>query len=167
MAREQRDELIETLREKYASKLATLQERKRRAEQTVEKQAEQARKAKMDTALSVGATLLGAFTGRKVLSQSNISKAKSAMRGVSKSSDESQDVKRAQETVAAIDSQIADLNTQFEADTAELESKIDPLTEELETLSLKPKKTDIQVQLTTLAWLPYWKDEQGNTTPAW
>jgi DNA-binding transcriptional regulator GbsR (MarR family) len=102
-----------------------------------------------------------------VLSQSNISKAKSAMRGVSKSADESQDVKRAQETVEAIDQQIADLNTQFQADTAELESKIDPLTEALETLSLKPKKTDIQVQLTTLTWLPYWKDEQDKLRPAW
>ena len=167
LAREERDEKIEALREKYASKLATLQERKRRAEQTVEKQAEQAKKAKLDTALSFGATLLGAFTGRKVLSQSNISKAKSAMRGVSKSADESQDVKRAQETVEAIDQQIAELNAQFEADTTELESKIDPLTETLETLSLKPKKTDIQVQLTTLTWVPYWQDEQGNLTPAW
>ena len=53
IAREQRDEMIEDLREKYASKLATLQERKRKAEQAVEKQAEQAKKAKMDTALSV------------------------------------------------------------------------------------------------------------------
>ena len=167
LAREERDEKIEALREKYASKLATLQERKRRAEQAVEKQAEQAKKAKMDTALSVGATLLGAFTGRKVLSQSNISKAKSAMRGFSKSADEGQDVKRAQETVEAIDQQITDLNTQFQADTAELESKIDPLTETLETLSLKPKKTDIQVQLTTLTWVPSWQDEQGNLTPAW
>jgi hypothetical protein len=167
LAREERDGKIEVLREKYASKLATLQERKRRAEQTVEKQAEQAKKAKLDTALSVGATLLGAFTGRKMISQSNISKAKSAMRGFSKSADEGQDVKRAQETVEAIDQQITDLNTQFQADTAELENKIDPLTEVLETLSLKPKKTDIQVQLTTLTWVPYWQDEQGNLTPAW
>ena len=89
------------------------------------------------------------------------------MRGFSKSADEGQDVKRAQETVEAIDTQIADLKPQFEADTAELESKIDPLTETLETLSLKPKKTDIQVQLTTLTWVPYWKDEQDNLTPAW
>jgi conjugal transfer/entry exclusion protein len=89
------------------------------------------------------------------------------MRGFSKSADEGQDVKRAQETVEAIDQQITDLNTQFQADTAELENKIDPLTEVLETLSLKPKKTDIQVQLTTLTWVPYWQDEQGNLTPAW
>ena len=167
IAREERDEKIDAMRKKYASKLATLQERKRRAEQTVEKQAEQAKKAKMDTALSVGATLLGAFTGRKVLSQGNISKAKSAMRGFSKSADESQDVKRAMETVQAIDQQIADLNAEFETETAELENKIDPLTESLETLSLKPKKTDIQVQLTTLTWLPYWQDEKENLTPGW
>ena len=166
-AREQRDEVIDKLRTKYSSKLATLQERKRRAEQTVEKQAEQAKKAKMDTALSVGATLLGAFTGRKVLSQSNISKAKSAMRGFSKSADESQDVKRALETVEAIDAQVAELNAQFEADTATLDDKTTSLTETLETLSLKPKKTDIQVQLTTLAWVPYWKGEQDDLTPAW
>lgn len=167
IAREERDEKIETLRGKYASKLATLQERKRKAEQAVEKQAEQAKKAKLDTALSIGATLLGAFTGRKVVSQSNISKAKSAMRGFSKSADEGQDVKRALETVQAIDSQIADLNAQFEAETAELESKIDPLNETLETISLKPKKTDIQVQLTILAWIPYWQDKQNSLTPAW
>jgi hypothetical protein len=167
LARELRDEKIEVLREKYATKLATLQERKRKAEQAVEKQAEQAKKAKMDTALSLGATLLGAFTGRKVISRSNISKAQTAMRGFSKSSDEGQDVKRAMETVQAVDSQIAELNAQFEVDTAELESKIDPLNEILETLGLKPKKTDIQVQLTTLAWIPYWQDEHGNSTPAW
>mgnify|MGYP000674032028 CR=1 FL=1 len=93
----------------------------------------------MDTALSFGATLLGAFTCRKVLSQSNISKAKSAMRGISKSADESQDVKRAQETVGAIEQQIADLNAQFEEETAALESKIDPLTETLETIQLAKK----------------------------
>ena len=167
IAREQRDDLVEKLREKYSKKLATLEERKRKALQSVEKQAEQAKKAKVDTALSVGATLLGAFTGRKVLSQSNISKAKSAMRGFSKSADESQDVKRAEETVEAMDQQIAELNSRFEAEVAEVESKIDPLTESLESVSIKPKKADIQIQLTTLTWMPYWQDEQGSLTPAW
>jgi hypothetical protein len=161
-AREQRDEAIDKLRSKYSSKLATLQERKRKAEQTVEVQAEQAKRAKLDTALSIGSTLLGAFAGRKVST-----KAKSALRGFSKSADESKDVKRALETVEAIDAQITELNAQFEADTAELESKIDPLTEELETISIKPTKTNIQVQLSSLAWAPYWKDEQGTLTPAW
>jgi len=167
LAREHRDEMVEALRKKYAPKIAALQERQRRAEAIVEKQAEQAKKAKLDTALSVGATLLGAFTGRKVLSQSNISKARSAMRGAGRALDEGKDVERATETAGAVKGQLADLQAEFETEMTALQEKIDPLTETLETLSLKPKKTDIQVQLTTLAWLPYWKDEQDKFTPAW
>ncbi len=167
LAREHRDELAEALRKKYAPKIAALQERLRRAEATRAKQEEQARKAKIDTALSVGATLLGAFAGRKVLSQSNLSKARSAMRGVSRSAEESQDVKRAAETVESVNAQLTALEAEFEAEMAVLQEKIDPLTEPLETISLKPKKTDIQVQLLTLAWLPFWQDEEGALTAAW
>ncbi|MFZ5818896.1 MAG: helicase HerA domain-containing protein [Chloroflexota bacterium] len=167
LAREHRDQLAEALRKKYAPKIAALQERQRKAEATREKQEEQAKKAKIDTALSVGATLLGAFAGRKVFSQSNISKARSAMRGVTKSADEGQDVKRAGETVEAAKARLADLQAEFEAEMAALEEKIDPLTEAMETISLKPKKTDIQVQLLTLAWLPFWQDEEGALTAAW
>ena len=77
------------------------------------------------------------------------------------------DVSRANETVEAIQQQLADLQAQFESESATLADKVDPLTEALESISVKPKKTDIQVQIVTLAWAPYWQDEQGNTTPAW
>jgi len=166
-ARENRDALAEALQKKYASKISTLQERQRRAEDAVKKQAEQANKAKMDTALSMGATVLGAFTGRKILSQSNISKARSAMRGVSKSSSESQDVKRAQDTLQDINQQLTDLQTEFDTEMATLQEKIDPVNEALETIRLKPKKADIHVQLITLAWLPYWLDKNDVSEPAW
>jgi len=167
IAREQRDEVVDKLRDKYTSKIAKLQERRRKAEQKVEKQAEQAKKAKVDTALAVGATLLGAFAGRKVMSKSNINKAKSAMRGFTKSADEKQDVKRALESVEAIDAQMVELTTEFESEKDEIENKHDSLSEKLETISIKPKKADIQIPLTALTWLPYWKDKQGMLSPAW
>ncbi|GAB4460441.1 MAG: ATP-binding protein [Anaerolineales bacterium] len=166
-ARETRDELTEALRKKYAPKIAALQERLRKAQAAVEKQEEQARQAKMQTALSVGATLLGAFTGRKTFSSSNISRATSAVRKAGKIMEESGDVARAGETVESLQKQIASLEAEFEAETAALAEKIDPLTEPLETISIKPKKTDILVQLVTLAWAPYWEDDQGNLSPAW
>jgi phage host-nuclease inhibitor protein Gam len=166
-ARETRDEMTEALRKKYAPKIAALQERLRKAQAAVEKQEEQARQAKMQTALSIGATLLGAFTGRKALSSSNISRATSAVRKAGKIMEESGDVARAGETVESLQKQIASLEAEFEAETAALAEKIDPLTEPLETLSIKPKKTDILVQLVTLAWAPYWQDEQGTLSPAW
>jgi hypothetical protein len=35
------------------------------------------------------------------------------------------------------------------------------------TLSIRPKKADIVVQLVALSWAPYWRDEQGNLEQAW
>jgi len=166
LAREQRDLLVEGLRKKYAPRNASLQERLRRAQQAVEKQAEQAKQAKFQTAISLGSTLLGAFTGRKV-SRSTISRASTAMRGFSRSIDESKDVARAGDTVASIQQQLADLQVEFDNETAALEARIDPATESLEPFSIKPDKSEILVQLVTLVWVPYWQDAQGSTAPAW
>lgn len=99
IAREKRDEMVEALRKKYASKINTLQERLRKAQSSVEKQQEQSRQAKMQTALSVGATLLGAFTGRKTFSSSTINKATSAARKAGRALEESGDVSRDRKSV--------------------------------------------------------------------
>ena len=40
-------------------------------------------------------------------------------------------------------------------------------TEMLDTVSIKPKKADIAVDLVALAWAPHWVDETGIATPAW
>ena len=75
-----RDEISESLRKKYAPKIAALQEKIRKAEQAVERETSQAKQAGMQTAVSFGATLLGAFVGRKKVSSSTLSKATTAMR---------------------------------------------------------------------------------------
>ena len=165
-ARERRDETVEELRRKYASKFAVLQERLRKAQQTVEKQAEQAKQAKYQTAISIGSTLLGAFTGRKI-SSTTISRASTAMRGASRAIDENKDVARAGDTVEAIQKQIQDLQVEFEGVTQAMQEKIDPGTEVLEKFSLKPNKSDIQIQLVSLIWEPHWQDDRGSCTPAW
>jgi hypothetical protein len=75
---------------------------------------------------------------------------------------ESQDVGRAEDNVAAVSQKIADLEAEFQAETAALESTFDPQTEPLEKVSLKPTKANISVKLVTLAWAPY-----SNDKPAW
>jgi hypothetical protein len=166
-AREQRDETAEKLRQKYAPKIAALAEKKRRAEQTVEREAEQAKGQKLQTAISFGATLLSSFMGRKAISLTTLGRATTAARGVSRSMKEGEDVDRAQESVEAINQQIADLDTQFKAETDSLEKSNDPQTEQLETISLKPKKSNISVKLLTLAWAPYWHDADGQAVSGW
>lgn len=58
--REKRDELTEKIRTKYAAKTATLQQQLLRAGHAVRREEEQAKNRKMQTAISFGATLLGA-----------------------------------------------------------------------------------------------------------
>jgi hypothetical protein len=165
--RETRDAALDKLKAKYGPKLQMLQERKRRAEAARQKQVDQARDAKLQTAISVGATLLGALGGRKLVSGSTLGRATTAARGASRSLREQQDVGRAQETIESIDQQIADLNAEFEAKVAELQGTGDPTGEPLEALSIKPKKADIAVRLVALAWTPHWRDPQGNLSPAY
>jgi hypothetical protein len=167
LGREQRDEAVEKLRRKYAPKLEQLEERKRRAEQAVARETEQAKGQKVQTAISFGATLLSSFLGRKRTSLSTLGRATTAVRGVGRSMKESQDVDRAEDSVAVIAQKLADLEAEFQSETAALERSLDPQTEQLEKVSLKPTKANIAVKLLTLAWAPYWHNAQGEIKPAW
>jgi hypothetical protein len=165
--RQERDQASEALRQKYAPKVAALQERRRRAEQSVERESEQVKQQGLQTAISVGATILGAFLGRKTINASTIGRATTAARSAGRVLKESQDVGRAQESVAAVDAAIAALDAQFKAEADALGASTDPLTERLETLALKPTRQNIAVRLVALAWAPCWRDRAGAVSPAW
>jgi len=64
-AHEIRDEKIEELREKYEKKIKTLEDRIARAMDEVAEQQSQASSAKMDTAMRIGSSILGAVLGRR------------------------------------------------------------------------------------------------------
>src|SRR6185503_21338871 len=102
IGREQRDRAAEQLRKKYAPKLAALEDRIRRAEQMKEKQAQQARTQHVQTAISLGATLLGAFLGRKTISATTVEKAATTARRAGRSIQEAKEVGLAEENVEAL-----------------------------------------------------------------
>jgi Tfp pilus assembly protein FimT len=166
-AREQRDDATDKLRQKYATKMTTLEEQVRRAQQAVEREAEQAKQQKMQTAISFGTTLLSAFVGKKAVSYSSLGRATTAVRGASRIMKESQDIKQAQETVATYQQRMQEMEASLKAETEELAAKSDPLTEELEKVVVRPAKKDITVRLATLVWLPNWQSPDGSVTPAW
>jgi uncharacterized protein DUF87 len=165
--REQRDKGADSLRQKYAQKIAVLQERVRRAEQQREKQQTESRSSQMQAAISVGASILGAFMGRKTISATNIGRATSAIRGAGRVLKESQDVSLAEENVAALQRQLADLEAQFKSESEAIAAATDPLNEKLDTISIKPTKANIAVKLVALAWTPHWRSSSGSMTPAW
>jgi len=165
--RETRDKAVEALRQKYASKIAALQERIRRAELAKEKQQTESRASQVQAAISVGASILGAFMGRKTISASNIGRATTAIRSAGRVMKESKDVGVAEENVAALQQQLADLEAQFKSESDALAAATDPLNEKLDTISIKPTKANIAVKLVALAWTPHWRDTTGTLTSAW
>jgi len=164
---ELRDEQLEKLRTKYASKLQTLKDRVRRAEHAVEREREQAAEHKAGAMISVGSTLVGALVGRKLLSHTTVSRAGTAARSVSRSARQTEDVDRAEESLEAVQQQLQDLEAEFEAESARLKEGSDPLKAALEQVVVRPKKTGITVQVVALVWAPHWQQVDGSLLPAW
>jgi hypothetical protein len=153
-AREVRDAAAEKLRQKYAPRLAALQERLRRAQQAVEREKQETQQAGLQTAISVGATVLGALFGRKAISATTLGRATTAARTAGRTMKQAGDVGRAKETAEAVQQQIQDLDAQLQSELAAEQAAADPATEKLETVSLRPKKSDITVRRVALVWIP-------------
>ncbi|UCH83741.1 MAG: ATP-binding protein [Candidatus Latescibacterota bacterium] len=166
-AREGRDYQVEKLRKKYASRFRTLEDRIRRAELAVDREKKQAGQQKLQTAISLGATLLTAFLGRKKLGRSTVGRATTTARGVGRSAKEAQDIKRAQAKLDTLKGRIEELHTEFEQEVERLEDRFDPEFQELDTVTLKPRKKDIDVRLLSLVWLPHQRSDTGSVIPIW
>ncbi len=150
--REQRDAAVERLRKKYAPKLQVLQDRQMRAQQKIEKEKAQLSEQKMNTALSVGASILGAFFGRKVASAANLGRAATAARSAGRISRESQDVDQATGSLESIQQQFADLQAELAMEIAKVQGELDPSVIALDSVEVKPRKTDTVVSEVALVW---------------
>lgn len=164
--REQRDLEVGKLRAKYAPKLQTLGDQLRRAQERVEREKAQAGQQKMQTALSVGATLLGALLGRKVASAGNIGRATTAMRSASKIGKENADVERAGESVAVLQERFTALEAQFEREVADLQGQFEPAAAGITKTQVRPRKSDVMVGQVGLCWTPWKKSADGLVEPA-
>jgi hypothetical protein len=147
IAREQRDQQVEKLRRKYSSDFARLDERIRRAQATFEKHEAEAKGQKYQAAVSFGATLLGSFLGRRTSGS-----ATRTAREIGRSMKESKDIAGAEANLKALQQERANLETQFQSEVNVLETKTNPLTENLTTVSITPSKTNLSIRLVTLVW---------------
>ncbi len=167
LARESRDEKIDTLRHKYDSKFTTLQERIRRAEQAAQREQQQATQAKMNTAISVGGAILGAIFGRGKIGAGSLGKLGTAARGVGRATQQAGDVDRANETVQALREQESALQATLQGEIDALGASYDAQSEALESVAIPARSTDVRVQFVALVWVPYVRDDNGLQTAAW
>lgn len=162
-SREDRDQAVEKLRLKYQSRQSVLEDRLRRAQQSAQREREQSQGQMLSAAVDLGASLFGTLFGRKKA----ITAASSAVRSASRVRKDYGDVGRADETVESVQHQLADLNGQVDSEVKALQEQFDLSSGPLETISVKPKKTNITIRLLTLAWAPYTAGPGASPNPAW
>ena len=149
-AREQRDAAVEKLRTRYAPRVTRATDKLRRAQETLAREEQQVSQQKMQTAVSFGATLLGALMGRKAVSVSTLGRATTAARGVSRSMKEAQDVAQARERQEEAEVELKEIEEELQREIEALQQSAPNAT--IETTEVKARKATIDVQLVALAW---------------
>ena len=166
-SREARDVAVDALRTKYAKKAAPLEERLRRAEATVAKEKQEQQGAWIQTAATIGGTVLGALLGRKKSGLLTGATSATTVRRASSAWKQQGDVGRAQDTVAAIQQQLDALDAECAAEMETLAAKLDAATLPLIRETVAPLKKNIAVTAIGIAWLPYLRVSETSLEPAW
>lgn len=162
---EKRNLAVEKLRARYKPKLARLRDRIERAKEKVEREKEQYSQSKYQTALSFGATVLGALFGRKLGSRANVGRATTTARGVGRAAKERGDIARAQDNLEELNQKLVDLEEEFQEDLARLEETLDPAQAEVQAKEVRARKSDIAVSELALTWTPWRIDADGIAEP--
>jgi Skp family chaperone for outer membrane proteins len=161
--REHRDREVTKLREKHAAKLKSLEDRLRRAADRVEREKSQYTQRKLDTAISIGTSVLGAiFGGRSAAT----TRAGSAARSAGRVFSERGDVDRAGESLETLTAERDALLAAIEQDARALTSSLDPAGIALEKIRVAPRKSDIAVGRIAIAWEPWRAGPDGFPRPA-
>ncbi len=108
----------------------------------------------MQTAISVGTSILGALLGRKATSVGNAQRVGSAARSAGRLGKEGADVDRAEESREVIQQRLTEMQNELESEVSRLRSELDPTTVVIDQTSVKPRKTDIDVRTVALLWIP-------------
>jgi hypothetical protein len=166
LAREARDLAVEKLRRRYASKFTRLRERIRKAEERIEREKAQYKQQKVQTAISIGATVLGALMGRKAVSSRTVGRATTTMRGVGRAAREKGQIAVATESRKVLEEQLVQLEAEFAEETAKLQDSYDPESLELEAREIRPRKSDISIGDLILTWMPWHQRPDGIAEPA-
>ncbi len=154
LAHEHRDGALEALRKKYASKIDILEDRQRRARQTLEKQSALASQKKMDAAVSAGTAILGALFGRRRIGTTSFSRIGTAVRSTSRAMQSGEGIRQAQETLQSVKAQLDELQSELEKQAVKISDNYNMMEEKLEEVKIRAISGNITVHLVALAWEP-------------
>jgi hypothetical protein len=156
-AREARDKAVDDVRSKYETKLDRLTEQKDREEEELasDKAQLQGRVGEeILTGLDTVAGMFGLFGTRRRGSLSGVSRVASKQRMQSRAR---ASVQESEDAIKRLETDLAELKSQMEAEMSATTDVWTKAAEDIQEVKVAPRKTDIDVHLVTLAWMPTWE----------
>jgi hypothetical protein len=154
IAREERDAEVEKLRKKYQRQLDRLDTRLVREERELAEDQAEYDARKREELLSAGESVLGVLGifGRR--SSTAVSKAarKRRMTTTAKA-----DIEESEEEIVRLQEEIEEMRQEMEEEATAITEKWAATLDDIETYAVKPRRSDVQVEVVALAWAPYWE----------
>ena len=159
-AREERDEEVDKIQDKYDTKFERIGDRIRREEHKLEEKKADLRHRKTAEIVGVAETIFSVFAGRRRRSFSAVT-TKSRMR------------RKASQSVESIEAELEDLQEDYIEMEHELQDQIkavqekwDSVEDGVELRQVTPRRTDVKVNGVSLVWQPVWVSSTGRKTSA-
>jgi hypothetical protein len=156
-AQEAHDAEAKKLKAKYERELDRLEDRLSREEQELEKDKIEHDARKQEELLSGVESVFSLFAGRR--SSSRLSKASTKRRLTRQAR---ADIEESEEQIEDLEEQIDELEAEAKREIEELAEKWSALIDEWEEVEVRPRRTDVRINLFALAWLPRWEVMVGD-----
>jgi hypothetical protein len=153
-ADERADAETAKLEEKYAAKLARVQEQLKTAEGRVNVLEQDRANRRTGEVIGAFDAVLGGLFGGARSRRSAVTKLGRAAGARGRSATASERVQAAQGKVDSLEDQLADLQEQAEQEILALDEKWNSVAADLSSYEVAPKRTDISVKYFSLVWLP-------------
>jgi hypothetical protein len=164
VAREALDAEAKKLKAKYEREVDRLDDRLEREERELEQDKIEHDARKQEELLSGVESLIG-LLGRRRLSSS----LSTASRRHRMTRQAQADIKESEEAIDELEERIDELEAEAKAELEDLSDKWNALLEEVEELEVRPRRTDVRLNLFALAWVPRWEvmiGDQALSMPA-
>jgi len=143
---------VDKLEQKYETRLDRLEDKLRKEQQEMAEDEADYSARKQEELIGVGESVLGFFFGKR-RSTRTFSRIASKRRMTSQAK---MDIEESKEEIAELQEDMAEMEAELKEMSEEITRKWADMLEEITTDEITPRRTDVNVQLVALAWLPSW-----------
>ncbi len=151
-ARERRDEEVDKLEKKYDTRISRLETRLRKYRRELAQDEAEYEARKREEVLSLGESVASFFFGRRRTSALSSAARKRRMTSRAK-----QEIEETKEEIAELEAEIAELEEELKEQADEITRKWAEALDVLETEEIGPRRSDVDIQVVAVGWLPSWR----------